>query len=791
MLSNSLVLRSAEPASTHRFGSVMRSEKARKGIAYMFLTLLFVLFFSTNSFSPTSSAPEKAYANILGDALCANEDERRLPIVESWPGSSSRFLGIDKKYGVRDDATQVRRQSNLVVNPDRLTAYEWYGTAGMSRYYGGWVSSDIDSCALTDRMSNMLGSGLMSMAFTAGEIMLTIISWSLSTSLTTNLLVGKDDGIITKVIEGFETSLYQNYLLPIVMFAALWIGWQGLVKRRGTEAIQGAGWMVLSAAAAVAFFIWPTEIARTTDNAVGTVGTTVISAMATPAGQEGMCSLPDGALDREIRSVQCSLWATFIYSPWAANQFGSLADAQIPAEAVADAPSTFRPNTSQSRSLALYFLDLRTNNYAEVKTTSYRSLESRKQQWDVFKTSIKASESPEDWSVFSGKTGTGLAEGMVAFTALLFGIVPLGYFSLTLILQQVTFIMLMLVAPLFLLAGLMPGMGRRIMLGWVELTASTVIKRLITYVVAGLLLTAIGIINATGGLDALGAVGRMIMIALVGVAAVTFRKTIIDQYSKINLGGDQSLIKGSEAQETKQRMKGMFTEPLAGIGKAKAEGKSALGGFVGGAVRNIGKKGEATGFRDASRAALNGTKAPSRMQNLKFASTMEEKNGQLNKLRAMKKKREQENMFQNSGSMDVNAWKEYVATNPGATVPRPKNKEYAAELQRAGLTLRDQVDPKLEREIGLLENELAEIEGAGAKKIRQVNKALQNSRQESERALNEYHAQQEQLASEIDSSGSSSSAMQANAHARRQAIENQRRKTAAQNRQDGDSGGNA
>lgn len=721
-------LRSTSVRQKHKHAQNDKKDKLKKAFSYGLLALISTSFFATNSMAATGPASETAYAAYSINFLdpCGNPDEQDIPPLQAWPGDSAAILGLNAAFVSEE------------LDSNELTAYEWYGRAGMSRYYGGWDSLGVtDACKLVDKPSNMFGASILAASSYQGEIGLTILSWGLSTSDVSNLLIGEDEGIISGVIEGFQDSLYQNYLLPVVVLAALWVGWQGLVKRRGTEAIQGTFWIIISAVAAVAFFIWPTEIARTTDNAVGTVGSTIISAMATSVvGESETCSLPEDAPNREIRTVQCSLWSTFIYQPWASSQFGATAkDTFEP-----DVPITFRPDSTDQVSIPLYFLDARTLNYAEVKSGDERSDSEREAQWATFTDEYKQEQYRKGWSNFVGKSGSGLGDGLVASLALLFGMIPLVFFSFTLILQQVTFILLMLVGPLFLLVGLIPGQGRRLMLGWLELSLSTVIKRLVTYVVAGLLLTAIGIIigsSVSGGsaveqiAGSSGSFGQIVMIGIAGVATVAFRRKILDQYGTVNLGGDQTFLNKEAGKEVTERAKGMATEPIAGAAEARAQGKGVAGtafGALRGGVRNIrnadsgGETTAATTRRDAQAKVSQARGVPTKKQNLVFTSGMEEKEQRVKHLKRVQNQQNKENSWMKSGQMTSTEWKEYSESNGNRAIPRPKNKAFATELIEAGVPLRSPIDTKLDQEIETLEDEIEQLSRAGAKNAKNTLK---------------------------------------------------------------------
>lgn len=752
MATSSFVLRSVE---TTRRASLRNSGFLKRFTAYVMLGLVATMFLSFNPFGSPINNIQPAHAINFLDP-CGNAKQTDLPDIESWPGQSSSLLGSDRVYGSTQGSPSASFGGDIpapqivsyTTNPNMLTAYEWYGTAGMTRYYGAWESLDgVNACtAFVERPANTIGSAFLDFTYFLGEVGLLVVSWGLSTNFTTNLLVGEDDGIISSVIAGFQNSLYQNYLLPVVMLAGIWIAWQGLVKRRGTEAIQGTTWVVLSAIAAAAFFIWPVEIARTADRAVGYVGTSIISAMASPSGESSICSLPEAAPEREIRTVQCGLWYTFIYQPWAASQFGPIAKNTI--DIPGNAEITFRSGSNGTSQLPLYFLDARSINYGEVKTGNVRSDERRANQWNAFTDAMTEDKNKPGWATFAGKDGTGFADGLITLTALIFGTLPLVFFSFVLILQQVSFILLLLVGPLFLLAGLIPGQGRRLMLGWLELLTSTVIKRLVTYVAAGLLLTAIGIISASGVSGNFGAFAQIVMIIIAGVATVAFRQRILTQYGTVRLGGDQGFLSETQqmGENVKNRVKGSVTAPIVGASEARAAGKSSLVGAAKGFTRNLGNKDGAPKISTAAQAAVAGIKAPGKSKMLKLDATLEEKTEQLRLLKNEKGRQAEENALMISGSMSASDWREY-SEKTGRPVPRPRNNAAASELLEAGVDMRAPIDGKMEREIKLLEEEIHTLNKEGANKVKKVlreQKGYRSEWDEYDRAVEAEYSESEQ-----------------------------------------------
>ena len=56
------------------------------------------------------------------------------------------------------------------------------------------------------------------------------------------------DGLITAL----GNAIYFPYLAPVVILGAMWLAWQGLIRKRATRTIEGTLWMVVACAAAIA-----------------------------------------------------------------------------------------------------------------------------------------------------------------------------------------------------------------------------------------------------------------------------------------------------------------------------------------------------------------------------------------------------------------------------------------------------------------------------------------------------------------------------------------------------------
>ena len=54
-----------------------------------------------------------------------------------------------------------------------------------------------------------------------------------------------------QLITSLGNAIYFPYLAPVVILGAIWLAWQGLIRKRATRTIEGTIWMVIACAAAI------------------------------------------------------------------------------------------------------------------------------------------------------------------------------------------------------------------------------------------------------------------------------------------------------------------------------------------------------------------------------------------------------------------------------------------------------------------------------------------------------------------------------------------------------------
>ena len=107
--------------------------------------------------------------------------------------------------------------------------------------------------------------------------------------------------------------------------------------------------------------------------------------------------------------------------------------------------------------------------------------------------------------------------------------------SVTLILLKLGFLLLLIVGPFFLLIGTHPGFGRVIALRWVEMLVGVLLKQAAVALTLSVLLYCYALIMGTSDAVLPWAL-KILMIALVTVAAFIYRKPFTHLFSAVGYG---------------------------------------------------------------------------------------------------------------------------------------------------------------------------------------------------------------------------------------------------------------
>lgn len=384
---------------------------------------------------------------------------------------------------------------------------------------------------------------------------------------------------------GLRDTLFVPFIIPLILFGAIWLAYMGLVKRQTTLAWQSIIWMVAAIAAGTVFLAQPTLLSSSLDYGVATIQQAINGAVLAGGNGDDMCDIDSaGDTNAVTRETQCTIWYSAIYAPWVTGQFG----------VGLNSAESSDPN-SNTISILVHdprdFLDTTTIEYGSEQTvtpTNWAQLMLDRQvvtqRFDL--SEVAYSQLSGDGSGVNSIWAGGSMSQVTAAVLMDFGALAstavIIVFSFMLLAYQLVMVTAVLLSPLFFLAGIVPGWGRRVLARYAELLVGVTVKRIITSLVLAVYLVFYKLIVGEGIL--------IIQILLVGVLAfftLTYRSRFVNMLTdNINFGGDKSIgLPGRKAGEV-----------TAGVGGAVAGG--LIGGVVGAAVLGTTAKRKAQKFND-------------------------------------------------------------------------------------------------------------------------------------------------------------------------------------------------
>lgn len=612
----------------------------------VFMALIIVAFTALASLSAAPSAQANPFTDPMKDMFCSTAYFNAEP--------EDRGIGPDTaKYLVKKDGSVVTPGDNGVAIP--ITAYEKYGMAGMS-----WtVWSGVEEQGHLDGAGKFAGRQLVNLAggekdngglgnwasdtqptdapmffnvnkecgmpmevgtTAVANFMMNTTSWIVHISNMTfqaayessSSVIDKLDPVITDIIKGLKDALYLEFLTPIIMLGALWLGYKGLVKKQSTEMATGALWMVGAAIIGFALIANPMFISSVVNKTVSTVTegtitsiTTVStssmakngsgananvckiddtgSSVAPPGGKE---PAPKTSSRNTVRLFQCNMWYSFMYTPWTIGQFGhptsgagyektdyinsNFGQLNEKTPKLADFPTEISFGTNKvPANWAIYQLDNRVNYPGSDRTAQGRAV------IHVAAFELYRSDPNGIWK--GENAGNRLTTATLSFVAALGAGVMIVIISMSMIVLELGLVILTLLSPLFLLIGVHPGFGRRIALGWLETIVGLAIKRIVLSMMLAIMIVFYSIILAAG--QTMDWLVAMIMVIAVSIGGITYKDQILRMFNNINLGGNGGL----EAQ----RLPGVDRARSAAGGSMRNLAAAAFGGgMVGRAAAN-------------------------------------------------------------------------------------------------------------------------------------------------------------------------------------------------------------
>jgi uncharacterized membrane protein YgcG len=405
------------------------------------------------------------------------------------------------------------------------TLYDNYGIAGQFWAAHGLQCSD---------MTSLIGNNVAGMVFDAAK--------SLDRVTITVYQAAAGNGIVTwlqnavdKLISALGNAVYFPYLAPIVILGAMWLAWQGLIRKRATRTIEGTLWMVVAATAAIALIGRPadfTGVGTGVSNGVTGVLNAAFSKLPAPTGSNCLpvqagdpqsvtgsyaFTSGNGLVDQDANE----LWSVLVCKPWLWGELGT---------------TNYTTGNGQPTVVNTYGRQLLwSQSIAANETPTTALIQAKQATYTGIASSIQRNE-PGIYPLFQGNQWTTRLEIAFAamFAALVAGLLIL-LIALTLIVLKLGFLLLLVVGPVFLIVGTHPGFGRIIAIRWFEMLVGVLMKQVAIAIVLSVLLYCYTLIMGTSD-QALPWALKILMIALVTVAVFVYRKPFTHLFSAVGYG---------------------------------------------------------------------------------------------------------------------------------------------------------------------------------------------------------------------------------------------------------------
>ena len=409
--------------------------------------------------------------------------------------------------------------------PQPSTLYNSYGVSGQY-----WAATNLQCSDMTSLIGNNVASMVFDIAKSIDRVTITVYQSAAGEGILSWLT-----NVVDKLISSLGNAIYFPYLAAVVIIGAIWLAWQGLIRKRATRTIEGTIWMVVACVAAIWLIGRPADFTgagSAVSNAIGQSLNTAFSKL--PAPSQSNC-LPVGRGDPQVQQANFNfssgngivaenadeLWTVLVCKPWLAGEFGTTsfgttAGSQTPV-------NTYGRQLLWAQAIAAN--EKPTTALIQAKQATYSGIAASIQQKD-----------PGIYPLFQGKQWTTRLEiGFAAlFAAAIAGVLVL-LIAVTLILLKLGFLLLLVVGPFFLLIGTHPGFGRVVALRWFEMLVGVLLKQAAVALVLSVLLYAYSLIMGTSDAVLPWAL-KILMIALVTIAVFIYRRPFQHLFSAVGYG---------------------------------------------------------------------------------------------------------------------------------------------------------------------------------------------------------------------------------------------------------------
>src|SRR6202035_2399584 len=211
--------------------------------------------------------------------------------------------------------------------PTGNTLYDNYGMAGQF-----WASTGLECSQMTSTIGNNVAGMVFDMAKSLDRVTITVYQSAAGANILSWL-----SGSIDRLISDLGNAIYFPFLAPMVILGAIWLAWQGLVRKRATRTFEGTIWMVVACAAAIWLIGQPNTFTSVGTNVSDGVTSVLNGAFSNLPATKGSNCLP--VQPGDAQSVTASyaftsgnglvdenaneLWSVLVCKPWLDGELGT------------------------------------------------------------------------------------------------------------------------------------------------------------------------------------------------------------------------------------------------------------------------------------------------------------------------------------------------------------------------------------------------------------------------------------------------------------------------------------
>lgn len=532
------------------------------------------------------------------DMINSNVGSRTYTIDELF----SRSAGFAIPYGTleEDNTWILGHPANKIIEEKNKNLSE-EAKERLKKQGGGFFSGSIRLWGIPSSLAIMGSDIATSVAFLCANIISWLVKMLFDPPLVKALveLIGGTDAKA-----GLISNLGKNVFYPLSTLAflivAVYLIWEGLIKRKFRASFGALGWSLLAFALGVFTVVngqlvakAPTEINATIANCVlsAASGKSCLNSTGTNP-KESTNSMCDADTSQSVSAAEaasinagrfsCIVNKAIVYDRWAEQQFGYSLDELWtvnppdgykvwPQDKLSGAPTDYCVNfyTSDSpnqMSSATKFTSNSKCNIALAFMASRTDADFGEKIGFPTITGTAAMDS-QMWNAYSGNGRTSVPILLlIASFIIVATFVPVVVYALV---YNITATILTVFAPIFLLIGIHPGRGRKIFLGWLESIISNILKYM-----ASCFMVIVMIFIYGAAFSKMNQAQVFVASVILGVTFVSYRKELVNLMGSVNMGG--------------ARVSNIAGEKLSKAGqKAKYMGMAAAGSAIGGTLAGI------------------------------------------------------------------------------------------------------------------------------------------------------------------------------------------------------------